>query len=381
MSDRSFPILPCILALGFFAYLLVLPSGSAAGVEPDIRLLVKENQARVVLRADSMDVETSHGVGWKDRIKRVRAVAFHGKGDLVVLEGVGVTARTVQIRPRRGLLRFDGKSHRGVFTITSSGSSLNVVARLPVESYLVGVVNGEVDSHWPQEAVMAQVVASRTYALFRLQEKRALFDLRPDVLDQVYAGAGSEDPEAAEAVRRTRGIVLTRDGMLIPAFFHSSCGGFTSSVEEIWGVGHPSLQGVKCGECEGAPRSTWQLTLPTEEVRDAAGRFYPDAGGITSLGISRRTADGRVRALFLGTDTGKMLVDAGDFRKVLGYERLPSTRFTLGQKAGMIIFTGSGRGHGVGLCQWGARGSALSGMDYRQILRKYYPGAQIEKIY
>ena len=366
MSDRSFPILLCILALGLFAFLLVLPSSSAAGGEPDIRLLVKENQARVVLRAVSMDVETSHGGRWMARIKRVRAVAFHGKGDLVVLEGAGITARAVRIRARRGLLYFDGKDHRGFFTITSSGSSLNVVASLPVESYLVGVVNGEVDSHWPQEAVMAQVVASRTYALFRLQEKRPLFDLRPDVFDQVYAGVGSEDPAAAEAVRRTRGIVLTREGMIIPAFFHSSCGGFTASVEEVWGVGHPSLRGVTCGECEDAQRSTWQLTLSTEEVRDAVGSFYPGVGPVTSLGVSRRTADGRIGTLFLGTDAGKMLIDAGDFRKALGYERLPSTRFTLGQREGMIIFTGSGRGHGVGLCQWGARGSALKGMNYRQ---------------
>ena len=123
------------------------------------------------------------------------------------------------------------------------------------------------------------------------------------------------------------------------------------------------------------------MSLSEEELRGVFRNFYSGDGRITSLGIGRRTVDGRVATLFIGAGEGKVLIDSGEFRKVIGYERLPSTRFSLGRSDGMIVFTGSGRGHGVGLCQWGARGSALKGMDFSQILRKYYPGTEIEKIY
>ena len=99
------------------------------------------------------------------------------------------------------------------------------------------------------------------------------------------------------------------------------------------------------------------------------------------MGFHRRSPDGRVQTLFVPTEDGRILVDGGEFRKVLGYRRLPSTRFHFGMSGDRIVLTGSGYGHGVGLCQWGARGSALRGMDHRQILRKYYTGAEIRRAY
>jgi stage II sporulation protein D len=102
---------------------------------------------------------------------------------------------------------------------------------------------------------------------------------------------------------------------------------------------------------------------------------------IRSFGIHRRTEDGRVLILFIDTGKGRTLVDAGDFRKVIGYQKLLSTRFSLAVAGDRVIFRGAGYGHGVGLCQWGARGGALRGMTYRQILAKYYLGAKIRKAY
>jgi stage II sporulation protein D len=252
---------------------------------------------------------------------------------------------------------------------------------MPLESYLAGVVNGEIDSSWPMEAVKAQVVAARTYALFRMKNSALPYDLKTDVSDQVYAGVRSEDERAVRAVKATRGEALYKDEELIPAFFHSSCGGTTASALEVWGVAQPAQESVYCGECEDAPFASWRLPLDHAEIRKAVRTLYPDAGEVYSLGIHRRGGDGRVRTLFAETGGGRLLIDAGELRKVLGVKRLPSTKFSLGLSGGRIILNGEGYGHGVGLCQWGARGGALRGLDYRQILRKYYVGAEIKKIY
>jgi stage II sporulation protein D len=345
-------------------------------------LLVVENVSRAVVTAQSLDVERWDGVHWKNVVDRVRALAFRRKGAAVLLEGAEVQGTSMRIKSKSGTFNYKGRSYRGDLIITVQDGGLTLVTRMPLESYLVGVVNGEVDSQWPLDAVMAQVVAARTYALYRIGLGSPLFDIRPDIQDQVYAGADSEDDRAEEAVRRTRGEVLYRDGEIFPAFFHSSCGGETASAAEVWGIDYPSLAGVHCGKCGGSPYWSWHLSLSPSQVRQTTGKLYPDTFRVVrSLGIHRRTDDGRVLTLFLDTDEGRMLVDAADFRKVLGFKKLPSTRFTLDKLDGMIVFRGSGYGHGVGLCQWGARGSAMNGMDYREILGKYYNGAELRRAY
>ena len=252
---------------------------------------------------------------------------------------------------------------------------------MPLESYLAGVVNGEVDSSWPMDAVKAQVVAARSYALYQKNNQALYYDLKTDITDQVYAGVDSEDERAVEAVKKTRGQVLYKDGELIQAFFHSSCGGSTTSALEVWGVAQPAQGGVYCGECEEAPYAHWSLPLDAGEIVGAVKTLYSSVDSVRSMGIHRRTRDGRVQTLFVETGEGRVLIDAGDFRKVMGYRRLPSTKFSLGISSDGIVLTGEGYGHGVGLCQWGARGSALRGMDYKQILRKYYVGAEIRRAY
>jgi stage II sporulation protein D len=243
------------------------------------------------------------------------------------------------------------------------------------------VVNGEVDSSWPMDAVKAQVVAARSYALYQTNTKALYYDLKTDVTDQVYAGFASEDERAGEAVKTTRGQVLYKDGDLIQTFFHSSCGGSTTSALEVWGMAQPAQGGVYCGECEEAPNARWNLPLEAGEIIKAVRTLYPRIDKVSAMGVHRRSRDGRIQTLFVETGQGRVLLDAGEFRKEMGYRRLPSTSFSLGMSGDRIVLTGAGYGHGVGLCQWGARGSALRGMDYRQILGKYYPGAEIRRAY
>jgi stage II sporulation protein D len=386
-SSSPFSILPStrlrtiLLVLLFSALLFLFPGKASSAVQPRIRLLIRENLPRVMVKATSLHVEQWNGRHWQMLLDKVRALAIRVEGESVLLEGADIIAPSLRVRSSNGMLRYYGQDHRGDLIVTARDSNLIVVASMPIESYLIGIVNGEVDSRWPLDAVMAQVVASRTYALYRLQQGSPLYDIRSDVLDQVYAGVDSEDERAAEAVRKTRGEVLFREGEIVPAFFHSSCGGITASSAEVWNIDHSSLTGVRCGQCDEAPNYSWKLSLSPQQLRNAARKLYPESASIKSLGVHRRTGDGRIQTLFMKTDAGKLLVDAGDFRKVLGYETLPSTRFILGVKNGMITLTGSGYGHGVGLCQWGARGSAQEDMNYREILEKYYPGAEVRRAY
>jgi stage II sporulation protein D len=334
-----------------------------------------------VVRGESIYVERFDGKRWRKVVDKIRSVGFSPDPSGVRLDGTDQTSTTFRVRPHYGMVRYKGKYQRGHLIISGSGSRLTTVVVMPLESYLIGVVNGEVDSAWPMEAVRAQVVAARSYALFRMSTSAPLYDVKADTSDQVYAGVDSEDERAAEAVRSTRGQALYRDNGIVPAFFHSSCGGRTSSAADIWGMPHPSLVSVECGLCSDSPRFRWELSLATGEVVGAIRSLFPSARAIRSFGIHRRTEDGRVLILFIETGEGRTLVDAGDFRKVIGYQKLLSTRFSLAVSGDRVIFRGAGYGHGVGLCQWGARGGALRGMTYRQILAKYYLGAEIKRAY
>jgi len=360
---------------------IVTPLPVRGDNSPEIRLLLDEKLSRVVVSGGALLVEKWDKQSWQPVINRVRQVGFSAVGGGVKLDGAGVMASVFKIKPHKGMLRFAGRPWRGYLTVLINAGRLTVISHMPLESYLVGVVNGEVDSSWPMEAVKAQVVAARSYALYQRNARSLIYDLKTDVSDQVYAGVASEDERAKNAVKQTRGQVLYKGGDLVQTFFHSSCGGNTTSALEVWGMAQPGQEGIFCGECEEAPYARWNLPLETGEIIRAVKALYPRVDRVSTLGVHRRSRDGRVQTLFVETGKGRVLIDAGEFRREMGYRRLPSTNFSLGVSGDRIVLTGEGYGHGVGLCQWGARGSALRGMNYRQILGKYYVGAEVRKIY
>ena len=360
---------------------IVTPLPVRGDNSPEIRLLLDENLPRVVVSGASLLVERQDSTSWKPVISMIRMVAFSPVSGGAQLDGSDVVASVYRIKPEKGMLIYGGRPFRGYLTVLINGGRLIVVSQMPLESYLVGVVNGEIDSSWPMDAVKAQVVAARSYALYQMKVQALYYDLKTDVTSQVYAGFDSEDERTREAVKATRGQVLYKDEDLIQTFFHSSCGGNTTSAREVWGMAQPAQEGVYCGECEEAPYARWNLPLEAGEIIRVVKAFFPGVDEVSSMGVHRRSRDGRIQTLFAETGKGRVLFDAGEFRKEMGYRRLPSTSFSLGMSGDRIILTGQGYGHGVGLCQWGARGSALRGMDYKQILRKYYPGAEVRKIY
>ncbi len=278
---------------------------------------------------------------------------------------------------------FEGRRYRGAFSYTDAGEAVSVV---PLEQYLYSVVSREMPHSWPAAALQAQAVVARTYVLQRSNPARA-YDLVPSEADQVYTGIDAEKPETSAAVDATAGLVLRFADGFAQALYSSCCGGHTESNADAWGGALlPYLSGVSCSYCSGSPWYKWSQTVPLSRVQTALGANLKNIGMLQNVLLDSPDPSGRSKFwTFIGSG-GSQRIKAASVRSLLGTRTLPSLlveRVSLSQpmpdaQAGQaVIIEGAGLGHGVGLCQWGARGMALTGADVRAILAYYYPGTGI----
>ncbi len=298
------------------------------------------------------------------------------------VDGAPVTGPSIRFRagqdtfdagvPGRDTISVNGFSVRGDVVVRLVHGKLQLINVIPLEEYLAAVLGSEMPRSFPLEALKAQAIAARTYALEKkLKALDAPFHVGSTVLHQVYGGAAREDPRTLEAVQATGGQVLTYDLQPIEAYFHASCGGRTENGAEALGRDLPYLHSVTC-PCEGLPQSRWELTVGKREL-ERMGL----AGG-TQLAVAGRSATGRARRVELGR--GKQL-SAVTFRERVGYTRLKSLSFEISETEEDTLFRGRGYGHGAGLCQWGAKVLADKGWSYQQILDHYYAGAELQVLY
>lgn len=268
---------------------------------------------------------------------------------------------------------------RGEETIrVLTSSSPRTVVELRLEDYVAGVVSGEMPATFPPEALKAQAVAARSYALTRKIEAQAAgrgHDIASGVLAQVW----TERPGAAAraAAEATAGEVLVVGMEPVEAYFHASCGGRTEGGLAAIGRDLPYLAPVVCGRCEGAPRLRWKVEVPAREV----GRLVGLAGDAAAARITTRSATGRAERVEIEGAGATVALSAADLRQRLGFSRLPSLAFEVRAGKGVLAFEGAGHGHGAGLCQWGAAGFAREGRTYREILAHYYRGAEVVRMY
>ncbi|NIY07430.1 MAG: SpoIID/LytB domain-containing protein, partial [Gemmatimonadetes bacterium] len=300
-------------------------------------------------------------------------------------EGDTISADVLVARSDRGAVEVDGVRYRGAVLLRGTTGGVTAVNRVDLEAYLRGVVPLEMGrgrARSDMEAMKAQAVAARTFAVRHLGRRGHLgFDLFGSVLDQAYGGAGAEDARATEAVEATRGEVLMYGGQVIEAYYHASCGGRTAAVEEVWNAApRPFLRSVSEAKpgggwyCEGSGglrwTETWDEPALLELVRGTvlAGDLRRDLTRVDSLAVTRRSSSGRVAELTFWTNLGEQRVRSDSIRWVLRPEPdriLGSTDFELetrgDERVIELIVNGTGRGHGVGLCQAGALGRARSG--------------------
>ena len=302
----------------------------------------------------------------------------------ISLNGVIVDAKNISIESQPlGIIALGRRQYRGKIECRrQSPHSLLVINELPVEEYLYGVLKHEVSPKWPRQALKAQAIVARTFALNKAGEKiNEDYHLTNTVLSQVYAGFSSEDPVLTEAINETRGMVLTYQGEIIPAYYHATCGGYTESPKYVWGKSLPYLQVRRCSYCHDSPHFYWKNKLGLRRITQAFQRAGYKFNRIIKLKPLGKSPSGRVKKILIYHKQGETIVKGNDFRLIIGPEVIKSTNFRMKKVNQAIEFSGKGWGHGVGLCQWGARGMARKGYKYDKILDFYYPGTRIKTVY
>lgn len=304
-------------------------------------------------------------------------------------------AQSVELTPTDspGHFTINGRVYRGKLRLFSTNNGLECVNVIDLEQYVAGVIGWEMIASWPLEALKAQAIASRTYALFEMQLSRGKdrqWDLDDSTRYQVYGGVGPSDnkrlwretAKVLQAREETNGIVLTHDGKGFRTFFHSTSGGHTADVRTALGFDRDilPLAGADLSDfCKDAPKFEWTISLRDSEV---GARLVENGMGnmdVIKMEKGEYSKSGHAVTMKVFNSRGRYVtVDARELRRVLG---LYSTNFVAYRDGSQWEFTGKGYGHGCGMCQWSARGMAKEGWKAGAILGAMYPGSESERIY
>lgn len=290
------------------------------------------------------------------------------------------------IRPSgAGELALDGRRYRGALELRHKGGGLTAVNIVPVDDYLRSVVPEEMPVDWPAEAIKAQSVAARSFALAsRGRHASEGYDLCTTTHCQLYTGTAAEKSASNAAIKATRGEVLTYGGKPIEALFHTDSGGMTENSEDVWGSHVPYLRAAKDTPTKTMP---WTKTISRADLERKLAAKGHDIGKIRSIALSPlaigraakdRTASGRVKTMTVKGTKGTATLSGTTWRSLLG---LKSTLFDAKLTKDAVTFTGYGSGHGLGISQWGAKRLAESGKSYADILHHYYTGTTLQQLY
>lgn len=389
----------------------------AAGREPLVRvgIVVDEAEARVGAPA-AFEIHVAGGA--------LLARGTPGEQWTVTARAGTLQARAADGRtvgPVTGLLRVsavdgtvtigDGVYRGDVLVMAREGDRVTALNALDLETYLLGVVTREIGRR-PEseiEAVKAQAVAARTYAVGHMGVRASLgFDFFATVQDQVYGGVSDEDPVATRAVLETRGVVASWEGRPILAYYSSTCGGRTASIEEAWPWRQPlpylrSVSDMMAnGErayCETSNRYRWRtdwtrtqlLEVLAETLTLHKGRASGPVRRVERIAIVESAPGGGTVSVDVRADGTEYHLRADSLRWVLrpqpGAGILNSARLTEvetvtreGEVTALHV-DGVGWGHAVGMCQVGAIGRARAGQSYREILTAYYTGIELTTLY
>ncbi len=338
------------------------------------------------------------------------------------------------------VLQVGGVLYRGCIKVERDDACLRLVNYVSLEDYLRGVVPKELLCN-SSEAVKAQAIVARTYALSRRFSDKT-YDVDCGTRSQVYGGASAEAAVSDQAVAETLGLVLTYHGKLAgQTLYHSACGGKTESPLYVYGTcSEPYLVSVNCldeqgvADCAASPYASWQARWSKDELGQELSQYFgKKLGPVVGLEVVEQGPSGRVSKLKVHfNNDSTVLLEYGAIRSALRFKDsvgkirpLPSAKFTiteglfessemklmhsepttpiLGQVLNLlgtekaleeeiadlrqsqklsdeVVLSGQGWGHGVGMCQWGAIGMAKRGKDYSQILARYFVDTQIDSL-
>jgi len=399
----------------FISLVILLLSGCSSTErftkkEKDFSGKTEENFIRVLIDSKSNELEfTVESPVYL--LSKEKTVALINPGNKIKIVSNGSDTR-LEIRdeifkadyfgltPKSNSFSYGGKEFRGEIKIISSGDSIRLINSIGLEEYLKGVIPKEMPLGKGEEyyeALKAFAICARTYAIMKMTKNQSAFggfDVYTDVRDQVYGGAGVENPLSNRAIDETRNMIITYNGSPAVIFYHSTCGGHTENVSNVFSSGTINyLSGVEDGDppfCSTSSSFKWEEIYSKDTFLDRLvekGLISNDLYSIQDIFVKSRFPSGRVNELqiILRSESGEdetISLFGNNIRNVIRTSNnksiLKSNWFdiSLGENENIII-QGKGYGHGVGLCQWGALFQSTQGISCKEILSHYFPGTTI----
>lgn len=408
-KDGTLRRFACLLLLTFSALNQTPASANSPNQKikqvPTVRILVDRSKSVHIEGFDLVfsNVDSNDSILREDKRTFVDLKCSYGAAELKTRAGkkLKIPANGMRIESLGGFLRVNDKQYREALYVHPFNGDCLVVNHLDIEKYIAGLLDSEMNANWNLDALKTQAIAARTYALYQMKEnnftkmKRVLastvsgisknfrppFDLDSSVKDQVYEGAQKEKFKAIKAVEETRGLVLTYENEPIKAFYHSTCGGYTEAPEKVWGSKFKYLQPVRCGYCESSPRFNWSYQANMSELTSKLKKEKLLKGELALIQVHSRYGLGRVNEVDIVGTEGRTTISATKLRLLVGASSMLSTDFNVVKTGDGFSFTGHGSGHGVGMCQWGAKAMADRGIPYLEILKRYYPQASLTRYF
>lgn len=316
---------------------------------------------------------------------------------------------------KNAFVKINGNAFRGKFLVKSNEEGITVINTVAIEDYLKSVVPSEMETSADIEALKAQAIVARTYAIATCgKHKKSGYDLCNTTCCQVYKGVREENGKTNKAVTATKGLVIFHSGKPINAYYCASCGGYTESAEEAWPGAQPVAYAkvIKCPHCLKDSKMSWSYKIKVSEFISkmrAAGFTIND---INSAELYDKTRSGRFNTVEMRGSFGTLYYSAEIFRKIFGNNNIRSSFFNIiidkpktitknfkfskiddiikarntynhnNSQNSYITFAGSGYGHGVGMCQHGAKKMAAGGKNFRYIINYYFTKeVNVKKIY
>lgn len=411
-----------------FIAIIVIPFLSYAQTEDLVKIGLTWDQTEIRLCLGEQDriFDLSGPQPQPLQVTPNTTLTFGVSGNAITVNSRPVSRGPIQILAGNTFLTWNNQNYRQELQVVLINRKLTLLNRLPLEEYLRGVVPKEVPAQWPLAALKAQAIAARTYTVATLGRHKANgFDLCPSTHCHVYGGASAETPTTDQAVAETAGKVITYQGKIIKAIYHSTSGGYTEDPATVWGYSEAYLKPVPDWD-HSSPYFTWYRSWEWADLQAAVARTYPQVGRLERVLPTAMAQNGRVLQVTIYGDRGVVILSGEQFRF---FANLPSSNMQLGMIYGpdplitlwwlenkpfpeafmnnrelpgapvevitppweledpwawlqdkiplRLIFRGKGWGHRIGFSQWGAKGMAEAGYNEEQILKYYYQGVSI----
>ncbi len=362
---------------------------------PDIRVLLKNN-----IRETEIEINRPYNItdyNGKEILasgtKLNRSVIFVESGEFrtrpITTDSTYRNSATfamadgiVSIITKSGFVKINKLKYRGkLILVPRDNNRFSVLEEIGIEEYLPGVIEGEMPVKWKNDAIQAQVVAARSFAIYKVKSKgNALYHINK--IDLAYKGSYMNQSKVKKIVDKSRGTVMVYNWELMPGYFHSACGGHTEDVSHVFNLKSiPPLSGVDCGHCNNSRYFSWKMKLGKKEIEKKMSTTKIKVKSVRKLITEEIGPGGHCSTIKIEHEGGTKRINANDFRLLVGPNSLRSTSFKVKDKGRSFIIEGSGWGHGVGLCQYGTQDMAKSGFKWFDILKHYYPKVDLVKIY